>query len=181
MIEIILIAMALAADCLTVSIAAGVATRRLIWRPMTLMVLSFGIFQGGMTVAGYYGMELLANRVQDFDHWIAFFLLCYIGINMIRTAWRKDESPRVDFLSLRNIPILALATSIDAFAIGISFACTSFLWSYAIIIAVTSSIATIAGLGTGIQIGRRISFPTEPVGGIVLIAIGIKILVEHLC
>ena len=181
MIEIVLISMALAADCLTVSVAAGVTARRPIWHPMTLMVLAFGIFQGGMTAIGYYSIQFLADWIQAFEHWIAFVLLGYIGFNMISTIWHKDEYHQIDLLSIRNIIALAFATSIDAFAIGISFACTGFHWSYAIVIALISSLASAIGLGTGIQLGRRIPFPAEPVGGIVLILIGIKILTEHLC
>ena len=162
MAEILLIAIALAIDCFTVSIAAGVTARRIIWKPMTLMTLAFGIFQGGMTAIGYFGMEMLARWIEKFDHWLAFILLCYLGFNMISTAWNKEESANMDLLALRNIPTLAVATSIDALAVGISFACT------------------ITGLGLGIKAGRHIPFPAEPLGGIVLIGIGVKILVEHL-
>ncbi len=180
MAEILLIAIALAIDCFTVSIAAGVTARRIIWKPMTLMTLAFGIFQGGMTAIGYFGMEMLARWIEKFDHWLAFILLCYLGFNMISTAWNKEESANMDLLALRNIPTLAVATSIDALAVGISFSCIGFQWYYIIIIALVSSLATITGLGLGIKAGSHIPFPAEPLGGIVLIGIGVKILVEHL-
>ena len=123
MAEILLIAIALAIDCFTVSIAAGVTARRIIWKPMTLMTLAFGIFQGGMTAIGYFGMEMLARWIEKFDHWLAFILLCYLGFNMISTAWNKEESANMDLLALRNIPTLAVATSIDALAVSHTFPC----------------------------------------------------------
>lgn len=180
MVEILLIAIALAIDCFTVSIAAGVTARRIIWKPMIIMTLAFGIFQGGMTVIGYFGMDLLAHWIETFDHWLAFILLLYLGFNMISTIWNKEESTNMDLLALHNIPTLAVATSIDALAVGISFACVGFQWSYVVIIALISSLATIIGLGIGIKAGQRIPFPVEPLGGIVLIGIGVKILIEHL-
>lgn len=199
MTEIILISIALAMDCFSVSIAAGVTARRMVIKPMLLMVLAFGIFQGGMTLIGYLCMRCFSGWIGSIDHWIAFFLLTYLGLNMILTLWRKEsplqlpqsgESPVCRLLEIKNIPMLAVATSIDALAVGISFACVGFgqLSSWCTfpaavactIIALTSSLFTIAGLSIGITAGKRITFPVEPIGGIVLIAIGLKILIEHL-
>ena len=177
-------------DCFSVSIAAGVTARRVILKPMLLMVLAFGAFQGGMTLAGYLGMAYFSSWIESIDHWIAFALLTYLGVNMIRTIWQKEKDEKLDLLSARNIPTLAVATSIDALAVGISYACVGFgeisSWCpwpallACLIIALGSSLFTVLGLSIGIIAGKRITFPVEPIGGLVLIAIGIKILVEHL-
>lgn len=185
MLQYTLISIALAMDCFSVSIATGIAARRILWTQMTLMTLAFGIFQGGMTLIGYHGTLLFSHWITTIDHWIAFTLLLYLGTNMISTLWRKsdndDDTDTCRLLQPRNIPILAIATSIDALAIGITLACVdSNIWQATPIIALGSSLFTILGLALGLLIGKHISIPAEPLGGIVLIGIGIKILIEHL-
>lgn len=182
MIEYILIGIALAMDCFSVSIAAGIQARRTVLTPMLLMIVAFGVFQSGMTALGYYGMSIFSGWIETFDHWIAFALLTYLGYNMISTLWKTDEDEKMNLLAVKNIPLMAVATSIDALAVGISFACisTESILLATLTIGICSSIFTIAGLSLGIQAGKRIPFPVEPIGGAVLITIGVKILIEHL-
>lgn len=183
MTEYILISIALAMDCFTVSIAAGIAARRILWHQMTHMTIAFGLFQGGMTLIGYHGMNLMRQWIEVIDHWIAFALLCYLGYKMISTLWTKESAQELqpDILKPTRIPTIAIATSIDAFAVGITLACVkSDIVPAAAIIALGSSLFTILGLALGITLGKHIKLPAEPIGGVVLICIGIKILIEHL-
>lgn len=188
--EIIILAIALAMDCFTVSIACGLAQKKVVRGPMTAMVFLFGIFQGGMTLAGWYGGSLFSNIVRPIDHWIAFALLAYLGGKMVYEAYRPKEDEeecsacKKGLLRTRNLITMAVATSIDALAVGVSFAFLALssmrLYTACLIIALASSLFTLLGLGIGIFAGKRIKFPVEALGGIILIGIGIKILIEHL-
>lgn len=188
--EIIILAIALAMDCFTVSIACGLALKKVVRGPMTAMIFLFGIFQGGMTLAGWYGGSLFSNIVRPIDHWIAFALLAYLGGKMVYEAYRPKEDEeecsacKKGLLRTRNLITMAVATSIDALAVGVSFAFLALssmrLYTACLIIALASSLFTLLGLGIGIFAGKRIKFPVEALGGIILIGIGIKILIEHL-
>lgn len=188
--EIIILAIALAMDCFTVSIACGLAQKKVVRGPMTAMIFLFGIFQGGMTLAGWYGGSLFSNIVRPIDHWIAFALLAYLGGKMVYEAYRPKEDEeecsacKKCLLRTRNLITMAVATSIDALAVGVSFAFLALssmrLYTACLIIALASSLFTLLGLGIGIFAGKRIKFPVEALGGIILIGIGIKILIEHL-
>lgn len=188
--EIIILAIALAMDCFTVSIACGLAQKKVVRGPMTAMIFLFGIFQGGMTLAGWYGGSLFSNIVRPIDHWIAFALLAYLGGKMVYEAYRPKEDEeecsacKKGLLRTRNLITMAVATSIDALAVGVSFAFLALssmhLYTACLIIALASSLFTLLGLGIGIFAGKRIKFPVEALGGIILIGIGIKILIEHL-
>ena len=121
--------------------------------------------------------------IEVIDHWIAFALLCYLGYKMISTLWTKESAQELqpDILKPTRIPTIAIATSIDAFAVGITLACVKGdIVPAAAIIALGSSLFTILGLALGITLGKHIKLPAEPIGGVVLICIGIKILIEHL-
>ena len=188
--EIIILAIALAMDCFTVSIACGLAQKKVVRGPMTAMIFLFGIFQGGMTLAGWYGGSLFSNIVRPIDHWIAFALLAYLGGKMVYEAYRPKEDEeecsacKKGLLRTRNLITMAVATSIDALAVGVSFAFLALssmrLYTACLISALASSLFTLLGLGIGIFAGKRIKFPVEALGGIILIGIGIKILIEHL-
>ena len=187
--EIIIIAIALAIDCFTVSIASGISSQKFISKPMTQMIILFGVFQGGMTALGWLGGSAFKSIVEPIDHWIAFILLSYLGIRMIYEgifSKNKDNEEIVQskLFKLRNILTMAIATSIDALAVGVSFAFlnkgeTGMLVP-TLTIALGSSLFTAAGLGIGILAGKKIRIPAEPIGGMILICIGIKILIEHL-
>jgi len=184
-IEIWLLAIALAMDCFTVSIAAGLSARKIILFPMITMILLFGLFQGGMTWIGYIGTSLFYQYFTSIDHWIAFALLSYLGGNMIWGSLHPENEHGGEILCYRKLPTLAIATSIDALAVGISFACMESMTQNSIlipviIIGVCSSLFTILGLGIGIVAGKKLNLNVELIGGIILISIGIKILIEHL-
>lgn len=179
--EIILLGVALAMDCFTVSIAAGISARRVVMMPMARLAACFGIFQGGMTLLGYFGTAIFSEWIEAFDHWIAFGLLMYLGVNMIRSGFCDDEEKQMDLLAGKNVVTLSVATSIDALAVGISLACVECsIWMPAAVIGLCSTLFTAGGLALGIAAGKRIRIPVEPVGGVVLICIGIKVLMENL-
>lgn len=184
--EAILLGLALAMDCFTVSITSGSIAKRIVPHPMLTMILLFGLFQGGMVTIGWYVSNLFSHILAPVDHWIAFGLLAFIGIQMIREGKRGEkEEPRFNPLSYKVIFTLAVATSIDAMAVGVSMAFMQLnTWHSicmpVIVIAVISSLLTVCGLFTGITIGRKIPFSTAPIGGVILIGIGIKIIIEHL-
>jgi len=172
-------------DCFTVSIACGISTRRIIYVPMLSMCLAFGLFQGGMTLLGYLGISAFSDTLSPIDHWIAFILLSYLGIRMIIDGFRKEEERTFNLLDPKVIVTMAIATSIDALAVGISIGClykedVPLLWKAAGIIAFSSFLFTIFGLALGITIGKKTKWPAEVFGGIILILIGIKVLIEHL-
>lgn len=184
--EAILLGLALAMDCFAVSITSGAIVKHIVLRPMLTMTLSFGLFQGAMVLAGWYVSTLFSRILAPIDHWIAFGLLSAIGIQMIREGFGKKEETKFDPLSYKVILTLAVATSIDAMAVGVSMAFMQIGSSWdtiaipAVLIAAISSALTIAGLGTGIFIGRKIPCSIATVGGLILIGIGIKIIIEHL-
>lgn len=187
-VEIWLIAVGLAMDCFAVSIASGILLKRLEWRTVLLMAFCFGLFQAAMPFFGWIGTNRFSLLIQNIDHWIAFSILLYLGGNMVRESFKKaEERHEYNPRKLKTIATLAVATSIDALAIGISFAClgihslSSLLPSLAIIGWVSFTLS-VAGLLFGIFCGngwaRKVK--AELLGGIILIAIGTKILIEHL-
>lgn len=183
--EIWLLAVGLAMDCFTVSVASGIIQR--CWRGGTAASLSvaFGVFQGGMTLIGWVGTRYLHGMIESVDHWIAFGLLAFLGSRMIYEGLQSDEkSHHFNPAEPKVVLTLAVATSIDALAVGISFACLGMhsrdMVSPVLIIALVSTLFSLVGYTLGIACGRRIHLPVEPVGGLILIAIGCRILYEHL-
>ncbi|MBO7067378.1 MAG: manganese efflux pump [Bacteroidaceae bacterium] len=186
LLEIWLLGFALAMDCFSVSIAQGLSAKRIIWHPMTMQALSFGIFQGGMTLLGYIGTSLFSKNLQHLE-FLAVLLLFYLGVKMIWEGIKDKEEETADLKTFHplNIITLSVATSIDALAVGISFACLQSVTLPTIlqascIIGLCSTLFSIAGLGIGIKASRHINIRSEVLGGIILICIGLKILIEHL-
>ena len=184
--EIWLLAIGLAMDGFAVSIASGIILKRTQWRPMLVMAFAFGFFQALMPFIGWMFAKSFSHLIESIDHWIAFGLLSAVGIQMVREGFGKKEEPKFDPLRYKVILTLAVATSIDAMAVGVSMAFMPIGSSWdtiampTVLIAAISSALTIAGLGTGIFIGRKIPCSMAPAGGLILIGIGIKIIVEHL-
>ena len=183
--EIWLLGIALAMDCLTVSIASGIITKRFAARPMLTMAFLFGFFQGGMLLFGYLGLSLFSKYLEPVDHWIAFSLLTLMGLRMIWESRKDEEEKTFNPLSYKVILTLAVATSIDALAVGISLACIQssvpFSIAYPIgVVAFVSFLFTLIGLCFGIFLGRKIRLPMEAIGGCILLFIGLRILFEHL-
>lgn len=186
--EVWLIAVSLAMDCFAVSIASGIMQKRYVWSNMLPMSFSFGWFQGMMCAIGWFAFIYFSGWVESLDHWIAFGMLAVIGGNMIKEGLSKEDKVRhFNPSSLWMILTLAVATSIDALAVGISFACLNYqtivsLIYPVVVIAFVSLIFSLLGLYLGVTFGKKIEQRIKPelVGGIILLLIGVKILLEHL-
>ncbi len=181
--DLILLAVGVSMDAFAVSIAKGLATQCLRPKHYASVALWFGGFQALMPVIGYFLGANFASVVEDFDHWIAFVLLAIIGGKMLYDTFLCDdeeEGADADF-SFRTMFVLAVATSIDALAIGVSLAFLKVdIWSAVAFIGVTTAIFSAFGLRLGNIFGCRYKHGAEIMGGVVLILIGTKILVEHL-
>ena len=185
--DILLIAVALAMDCFTVSVVSGVITRKLFWGRNLRMAFLFGFFQAAMPFIGWLAIHYFQSSVEAYDHWIAFGLLLLIGGKMILDAFKSEEDATFNPLNLGTQLTLAVATSIDALAVGISFSCSGYGTVQSLIlplavIGLVSFIFSIAGLLLGVRFGGAVArrFKPEIIGGVILIAIGVKILLEHL-
>lgn len=189
-VEILLIGIGLSMDAFSVSICKGLTTKQFSWKMALTCGLWFGFFQALMPVIGYFLGEQFEEYITAVDHWIAFGLLFLIGANMIREAvWGKTENgeqekenfPFSVFRSQLQMFQLAIATSIDALAVGISFACIQVkIWSSILIIGVTTFLFSVLGVKIGNVFGSKFEKSAGIVGGIILILIGLKILLEHL-
>ena len=125
--EIWLLAVSLAMDCFSVSITSGIILRRVCMKVFLTIAFFFGLFQGMMPVIGWFGASRFYHLIEQFDHWIAFGLLFFLGVKMVKESFDKDEEHHFNPTRLPVILTLAVATSIDALAVGISFACTGIL------------------------------------------------------
>lgn len=179
--ELLLIGLGLSMDAFAVSIGKGLSTKCLKPRHYLSVGVWFGGFQALMPIAGFLLGISFASLVESFDHWIAFVLLGIIGSNMIRESLKGDECEIHPDFSARAMFMLAIATSIDALAVGVSFAFLQIdILPAASIIGITTFILSMIGLRIGNIFGCRFKSKAEFAGGIVLIIIGIKILAEHL-
>jgi putative Mn2+ efflux pump MntP len=183
-IELLLIAVGLSMDAFSVSICKGLTTKRFSWRMALTCGLWFGLFQVMMPIIGYFLGAQFQHLIESIDHWIAFGLLFLIGANMIREAvWgnKDDDIPENGSLSFKTMFLLAVATSIDALAVGVSFACIQVkLWSSVLVIGITTFLFSVLGVKIGNVFGSKFEKSAEISGGIILILIGLKILLEHL-
>ena len=187
-ITLFVLAVGLSMDALAVAICKGLALRKWKFRNAVIVGLWFGGFQALMPVFGYILGSQFAGRIQKIDHWIAFVLLTLIGANMIREALGEDgneeseEAPcETDSLSFKSMLLLAIATSIDALAVGVTFAFLKVnIIMAASFIGVTTFIISAVGVYIGCRFGSKFESKAELSGGIILILLGIKILLEHL-
>ena len=178
-ISIILIAIALAMDAFAVSLCKGMAMKDPGLRPIVIIALWFGIFQAVMPVVGYLLGTSMYDLIKDYDHWVAFGLLFLIGANMVRESFSGEEDVDAD-IGLTTMFILAVATSIDAFAVGISLAMdSSDIVSSALLIGVITFLISAVGVKIGAKVGNYLGKRAELLGGLILIGIGIKIVLEH--
>ncbi len=180
-IELILLAVGLSMDACAVAICKGLALRRVNGGQMLTVGLWFGGFQALMPLLGYLLASLFANFIRSVDHWVAFALLAFIGVNMIREALSKEDEEPDPSLSARTMLVLAIATSIDAMAIGISFAFLDVSIVPAVsLIGVITFLLSVVGIRIGTTFGCRFKSKAELAGGVILISLGLKILIEHL-
>lgn len=180
-IEIILIGIGVAMDAFAVAVCKGLSIKRLEWRKAIIVAMYFGVFQALMPVIGYILGTAFEELVTKIDHWIAFILLGFIGANMIKEAFSKEEECVNDKVDFKTMSVLAIATSIDALAVGITFAFlrTNIIFSVSVIGVVTFIISLI-GVKIGNKFGSKYESKAEFAGGLILILMGLKILLEHL-
>lgn len=179
--ELLLIAIGLAMDAFAVSVGKGITLKRVRLSHALTAGIWFGGFQALMPIAGFFLATSFADYVTSIDHWIAFGLLMLIGLNMIReTIWGDEESHDNNF-GFRTMLLMAIATSIDAMAVGISMAFLDVnIWTSAAVIGIVTLLLSAAGTYLGHIFGSRLGSKAGILGGIILIAIGIKIVIEHL-
>lgn len=179
--ELFILAVGLSMDAFAVAVCKGLALEKTEARHMVLVGLWFGGFQALMPVAGYFVGVQFADSITSIDHWVAFALLAVIGGNMIREAFSKEEEPADASLALGKMLPLAVATSIDALAVGVSFAFLEVnIWLAASFIGVITFLLSAVGVKVGSLFGAKYKGRAELCGGIILILLGGKILLEHL-
>ena len=180
-IELIVLSIGLAMDAFAVSICKGLSMPRMKWKNAIIIGLYFGYFQALMPALGYLLGVNFQDRISNIDHWVAFILLAVIGINMIKEAISKDNDVHNDSIKFKDMIVLAIATSIDALAVGITFAFLNVNLILAIsLIGVITFIISVLGVKVGNIFGDKYEKKAEFAGGIILILLGIKILLEHL-
>lgn len=179
-VETLLVALGLAMDSFAVALGASARGAARDGRTGASMVVAFGAFQGGMALSGWWVGLRVADWITSLDHWIAFGLLAFVGIRMIRDGLDHEDDGRAD-VGLWVVITLAVATSIDALAVGIGMAFVDIdARGPVVVIAVVTSILTLVGVLGGEALGRTFGRRMQIVGGVVLLGIGGRILVTHL-
>ena len=179
--ELLILAVGLSMDAFAVSVCKGLAIGRTRLRDAAVVGAWFGIFQALMPLLGYLLGVSFADYISAFDHWVAFVLLCLIGGSMVRESRSQDEEGSGASLAFKTMLLLALATSIDALAVGVTFAFLDVVLPTALIsIGVTTFLLSALGVKLGSVFGMRYKSRAELAGGVILILLGLKILLEHL-
>jgi manganese efflux pump family protein len=179
----VIIGIALSMDCFAVSLAIGTSTTTKLVQAALVIAFFFGFFQAGMTLVGWAAASGFADLITGYDHWIAFILLAGIGIKMAREGLEDEEEGDEALTALRFMPVLVLsiATSIDALAVGISFAFLHMeVLVPALVIGIVAFLISFAGVMTGMQLKSILGKKIEIAGGLILIVIGLNILFTHL-
>lgn len=181
--ELFFLAVGLSMDAFAVSICKGLSMKKADLRAQAICGAWFGGFQGLMPLIGFLLGTLFADAIRAFDHWVAFILLAIIGFNMLKEAFCKDCCENTDAdLSVKTMFIMAVATSIDALAVGISLAMAGNVNIVAavLLIGVTTFLLSAVGVKVGNIFGSRFEKKAQLLGGVILIVLGLKILIEHL-
>lgn len=179
--EIILIGIGLAMDAFAVSVCKGLSMRKLNLKKGLIISTYFGLFQGLMPTIGYILGTSFEKIIIKIDHWIVFALLLLLGINMLKEALSQNSESNNDKVDFKTMIVLALATSIDALAIGITFAFLRVkIISSALIITTITFVLSFIGVTIGNKFGNKYEKKAQVIGGLILILMGIKILLEHL-
>lgn len=184
-VELFILAVGLSMDAFAVAICKGLCMRKVTIKKAGIVGLYFGLFQAGMPMIGYILGSQFSDKISSIDHWIVFILLSLIGISMIKESLEKEEKSECkteeEELSFKNMSILAVATSIDALAVGVTFAFLKVNIIPAVsFIGITTLVLSMIGVKIGNIFGVKYKSKAELVGGIILILMGIKILLEHL-
>lgn len=183
-IELIFTAIALAMDCFAVSIVCGMVMKRVQLWPMFKIAFFFGLFQAMMPCIGWLCGTQFYHLISRVDHWLAFGILAFLGVKMIIDDLKPDcdEAEHINPYALKMILTMAVATSIDALAVGLSFSMVQVkLWQSVLIIGITSFVLSWIGMLLSVFLGKKLHLKAELIGGIILIIIGLRILIEHLC
>jgi manganese efflux pump family protein len=178
---ILAIALGLSFDTFAVSLSYGVIMNSILFRQAMRVAAVLAVFQGGLTVAGYFLGSMISNALKATDHWIALGLLAFLGIKMIVEGVKKtSDTETKDFSRTIVLLTIALGTSIDAFAVGISFAILDVkIWESGVLIGAVTFLASMTAIRIGKSAGERLGNKVEILGGLMLIAIGLKIFLEH--
>jgi manganese efflux pump family protein len=180
---ILAIALGLSFDTFAVSLSLGVVRNKILFWQAVEVASLLALFQGGLTILGYFLGSIISNALKVTDHWVALLLLSFLGVKMIVEGKKKsvNEAVAKDFNSRLVLLTIALGTSIDAFAVGISFAILAVqIWKAGILIGIVTFFASMTAIRIGKSAGERLGNKVEIVGGLILIAIGIKIFLEHI-
>jgi putative Mn2+ efflux pump MntP len=184
--ELFVLAIGVSMDAFAVSMCKGLATKKAGLRQMGACGLWFGGFQALMPLIGFFLGKLFADAIVAFDHWVAFALLAFIGGNMLKEAFEKEECEccndnNGDF-GAKTMFVMAIATSIDALAIGVSMALAGNvnIWIAIALIGITTCVTSALGVKIGNVFGAKFEKKAQAAGGIILILLGLKILLEHL-
>jgi len=170
-------------DAFAVSITLGISVKKPKFIEYLIPGLYFGFFQALMPFIGFFAGSLFSEKIDDFAHWIAFALLCFIGGKMIKESFCKDDDdkPSSNPFAFGKMLLLAVATSIDALAVGITFAFFKVnIFIAIIIISIITFFISTAGVKVGNIFGMKFKSKAELLGGLVLVGLGVKILIEHL-
>ena len=179
--SIILISLGLSADCFAVAVSGSITMKTYTRFQVVRTALSFGLFQALMPVLGWLIGRTVVDLIAGFDHWIAFGLLTVVGARMLWSAFRNNTDECIDITKGFLLIILSIATSIDALAVGLTFAVLEInIVLASATIGSVAFIATAAGFLSGKKVGKSLGKRAEVIGGIVLIGIGIRILLSHL-
>ena len=179
--EVLLIAVSMAIDAFAVCLAAGSMPETQGARPAFRLSFHFGLFQFIMPVLGWLAGSSIEPIIRNYDHWIAFGLLGFVGVRMIYSALRGEEGHPSDPSRGWTLVLLSIAVSIDALAVGLSLGVLGILvWYPALIIGLVTSFLSLLGLWLGNSFGRKFGKPIEIIGGLVLIGIGLRIVISHL-
>ncbi len=180
--ELLILAIGLSMDAFAVSVCKGLSVERVEWKHMAIAGAWFGGFQALMPLIGYLLGSTFAGYIKNIDHWVAFGLLVLIGANMIREAFGKGQEGEVNCsFGFKTMFLMAVATSIDALAIGVTFAFLHVNVPAAVtFIGITTFILSAIGVKVGSLFGAKFESKAEVAGGTILILLGIKILLDHL-
>jgi manganese efflux pump family protein len=179
--ELLLLAVGLSMDAFAVSVCKGLSMQRITVKNVCIVGAWFGGFQALMPAIGYFLGSLFAGYINAYDHWVAFVLLAFIGANMVKESFAAGDSCPNCSLGWKSMLLMAVATSIDALAVGITFAFLDVNVPFAVLfIGVTTFLLSALGVKVGSVFGTRYKSKAELAGGIILILLGLKILASHM-
>ncbi len=179
---IIAIALSLSFDTFAVSLSYGVVQNKILFRQALIVATVLALFQGGLTIIGYFMGSVITYALKSTDHWVALALLTFLGVRMIIEGKRKSDTRAESKYTGSKLLLLtiALGTSIDAFAVGISFAILYVqIWKAGILIGIVTFLSSMTAIRIGKSAGARLGNKVEIIGGLMLIAIGVKIFLDH--